>query len=321
MRGGTAASGLAAAQGAVAGGAGAAGAAELGTSPRRRPGALLGLDDRAVVLPGAVGAPGSGQGPAPAGADRCRPRAEDVAVADRGAARSIQGAPVLVGATPPRQPAGAGRSRSLSRTDAVLRHPDPGHAVAWAGAPAPPPATGAGAERPAVEAREVLSYEVSRSHALWHGDFHHGRRRVLTAAGEWRTPILLGFLDDHSRLGCHLQWYLAETAEVFVHGLCQAFMKRGLPRSLLTDNGAPMMAGEVQEGSAPARHRPCDDARLLPLPEWQAGSSMGLCRGPPDGHARGCRAALPGEAQRRDRRLGRARISPPPLIHCSAVPR
>ena len=103
-------------------------------------------------------------------------------------------------------------------------------------------------ERPAVEAREVLSYEVSRSHALWHADFHHGRRRVLTASGEWRTPILLGFLDDHSRLGCHLQWYLAETAEVFVHGLCQAFMKRGLPRSLLTDNGAPMMAGEVQEG-------------------------------------------------------------------------
>ena len=104
------------------------------------------------------------------------------------------------------------------------------------------------AERPAVEAREVLSYEVSRSHALWHADYHHGRRGVLTAAGEWKTPILLGFLDDHSRLGCHLQWYLAETAEVFVHGLCQALMKRGLPRSLMTDNGASMMAGEVQEG-------------------------------------------------------------------------
>ena len=91
-------------------------------------------------------------------------------------------------------------------------------------------------ERPAAESREVLSYEVSRSHALWHSDFHHAKRRVLTAAGEWRTPILLGFLDDHSRLGCHLQWYLAETAEVFVHGLCQAFMKRGLPRSLMTEN-------------------------------------------------------------------------------------
>ncbi|MYE02356.1 MAG: transposase family protein [Alphaproteobacteria bacterium] len=103
-------------------------------------------------------------------------------------------------------------------------------------------------DKPPAEAREVLSYEVSRSHALWHGDFHHAKRRVLTPAGEWKTPILLGFLDDHSRLGCHLQWYLAETAEVFVHGLCQAFMKRGLPRSLLTDNGGPMTAGEVEEG-------------------------------------------------------------------------
>lgn len=102
-------------------------------------------------------------------------------------------------------------------------------------------------ERPAA-GREVLSYEVERSHALWHGDFHHGSRRVLTASGAWRTPILLSFLDDHSRLGCHLQWYLAETAEVFVHGLCQAFMKRGLPRSLLTDNGSAMTAGEVSRG-------------------------------------------------------------------------
>ena len=101
--------------------------------------------------------------------------------------------------------------------------------------------------RPA-ETREVLSYEVSRSHALWHCDFHHGKRRVLSASGKWQTPILLGFLDDHSRLGCHLQWYLSETAGVFVHGLCQAFMKRGLPRSLMSDNGSPMMAGEVEEG-------------------------------------------------------------------------
>ena len=81
-----------------------------------------------------------------------------------------------------------------------------------------------------------------------HCDFHHGKRRVLSASGKWQTPILLGFLDDHSRLGCHLQWYLSETAEVFVHGLCQAFMKRGLPRSLMSDNGSPMMAGEVEEG-------------------------------------------------------------------------
>ena len=105
-----------------------------------------------------------------------------------------------------------------------------------------------GEEMPAADTREVLSYEVSRSHGLWHADMHHSSRRVLTPSGEWVTPILLGFLDDHSRLGCHLQWYLAETAEVFVHGLCQAFMKRGLPRALMTDNGSAMTAGEVEEG-------------------------------------------------------------------------
>ncbi|MBI3264698.1 MAG: transposase, partial [Acidobacteria bacterium] len=34
----------------------------------------------------------------------------------------------------------------------------------------------------------------------------------------------------------------------FVHGLCQAIQKRGLPRALLTDNGGPMTAAETREG-------------------------------------------------------------------------
>lgn len=50
------------------------------------------------------------------------------------------------------------------------------------------------------------------------------------------------------RLCCHLQWYLSETAENLVHGLSQAIQKRGLPRALLTDNGAAMVADEVSEG-------------------------------------------------------------------------
>jgi len=29
-----------------------------------------------------------------------------------------------------------------------------------------------------------------------HADFHHAKRRVLTPSGEWKTPILLGFLDN-----------------------------------------------------------------------------------------------------------------------------
>ena len=93
-----------------------------------------------------------------------------------------------------------------------------------------------------LDEREVRSYENPYVNGLWHLDFHHGSRKVLTAAGDWEKPFLLGILDDHSRLACHLQWYLAETAENLVHGLSQAIQKRQLPRALLTDNGAAMTA-------------------------------------------------------------------------------
>jgi putative transposase len=96
--------------------------------------------------------------------------------------------------------------------------------------------------------RETRSYEVTHVHGHWHLDFHEGSRAVLTASGEWKKPQLLGVLDDHSRLCCHLQWYLDETAKTLIHGLSQAFCKRGLPRALLTDNGAAMLAAETTEG-------------------------------------------------------------------------
>jgi putative transposase len=96
--------------------------------------------------------------------------------------------------------------------------------------------------------RETRSYEVAHVHGLWHLDFHQGSRPVLTAGGQWQKPQLLGVLDDRSRLCCHLQWYLDETAEALIHGLSQAFQKRGLPRALLTDNGAAMLAAETTEG-------------------------------------------------------------------------
>jgi putative transposase len=58
----------------------------------------------------------------------------------------------------------------------------------------------------------------------------------------------MGVLDDHSRLCAHAQWYLSETAENLVHGLCQGFEKRGLPRALMSDNGAAMTAAETVQG-------------------------------------------------------------------------
>jgi len=72
----------------------------------------------------------------------------------------------------------------------------------------------------------------------------------VTRSGEWKKPFLLGVIDDRSRLVCHLQWYLDETAESLVHGVSQALQRRALPRVLMTDNGAAMLAEEFTEGLA-----------------------------------------------------------------------
>jgi transposase InsO family protein len=97
--------------------------------------------------------------------------------------------------------------------------------------------------------RERRLFEVAHVHGLWHCDFHKTSRKVLTANGEWQSAVLFGVLDDRSRLCPHAQWYLGEECtESFVHGLCQAFQKRGLPRALLSDNGSAMLAAESQEG-------------------------------------------------------------------------
>lgn len=102
--------------------------------------------------------------------------------------------------------------------------------------------------RDRLERLEVRSFEVDHVCALWHLDFHHGSRPVLTQAGTWAKAYLFGVIDDRSRLVCHLQWYLDETAKSLIHGLSQAFMKRGLPRALMTDNGAAMLAEETVNG-------------------------------------------------------------------------
>lgn len=103
-------------------------------------------------------------------------------------------------------------------------------------------------QRQALEARDVLSYEAEYVGSLWHLDFHHGSLKVLTERGQWERPLVLGILDDHSRLCCHAQWYLSETCQDLVHGFSQALQKRGLPRALMTDGGSAMMADEFREG-------------------------------------------------------------------------
>ncbi len=95
---------------------------------------------------------------------------------------------------------------------------------------------------------ECRSYENQYVNGLWHLDFHHCSRSVITTDGEVVYPVALAVLDDYSRLICHLQWYLTETAEDLVHGFTQALLKRKLPRKLLTDNGSAMISQEFTQG-------------------------------------------------------------------------
>ena len=98
--------------------------------------------------------------------------------------------------------------------------------------------------------REIRSYEVPYVLQLVHLDFHQGSRKVLTRTAEWITPLLVAFIDDHSRFIAHAQWYASEGTEQLVHAFSQALSKVGLPRSLMNDRGSAMMSGEFTAGLA-----------------------------------------------------------------------
>ena len=78
------------------------------------------------------------------------------------------------------------------------------------------------------ERREVRSYEAEHVGGLWHLDFHHGSLKILTAAGEWVRPVLLGILDDHSRLCPHmLSGTCPRPRSVSCTGWCRASSSAG----------------------------------------------------------------------------------------------
>lgn len=102
--------------------------------------------------------------------------------------------------------------------------------------------------RTKMETREIRSFEVEYAGGLWHLDFHHSSLRVVDESGTWIKPMALCITDDYSRLCCHVQWYTTENTRDLVHGFCQALQKRGLPRALMTDNGAAMTSDEFTTG-------------------------------------------------------------------------
>jgi len=102
--------------------------------------------------------------------------------------------------------------------------------------------------------REVRSFEVGFVGELWHMDFHKGSRHVVNEKGEWVQPLCVAFIDDHSRLACHVQWYLNETAEVLVYSgqSDHSFRPFRPERSDVISSHGPATAG-VSTRTAPDR--------------------------------------------------------------------
>jgi len=54
----------------------------------------------------------------------------------------------------------------------------------------------------------LRSYEAEYVNSVWHGDgATKARCRSSLREENTETPVLIGILDDRSRLACHLQWY------------------------------------------------------------------------------------------------------------------
>ena len=145
---------------------------------------------------------------------------------------------------PPAIRALLGRSAGIPRWRVMQAH-------GWVPKPRPRPQHRPGevrAERSGARPARFAATRPSTSGRCGTSTSTTARSRCSPPPGPWLHPIALGILDDHSRLCCHVQWYLSETAVDLVHGLSQAIQKRGLPRALLTDNGSAMVAEEVTEG-------------------------------------------------------------------------
>jgi len=84
------------------------------------------------------------------------------------------------------------------------------------------------------------AFEAPFVNDLWMVDFSPGP--VVVDQGQPLSPQLCVLIDDCSRLIPFAAYYPAADTEAFHHALKEAVLRRGLPRKLYTDNGAPFIS-------------------------------------------------------------------------------
>jgi putative transposase len=91
-------------------------------------------------------------------------------------------------------------------------------------------------------------FEAELPNDLWQSDSMHGPH--VEVDGRMKKSYLLAFIDDHSRLVPHAQFYLTEGLDSYLNALEQALLKRWLPRKLYLDNGPAFRSKHLEDITA-----------------------------------------------------------------------
>lgn len=87
-------------------------------------------------------------------------------------------------------------------------------------------------------------YEAEYPNDIWQSDVMHGPQ--VEVDGRKRKAYLIAFMDDHSRLLPHGEFYLSEQLQPFLDAFRHALRFRGMPRKLYVDNGAAFRSRHLE---------------------------------------------------------------------------
>jgi len=103
-----------------------------------------------------------------------------------------------------------------------------------------------GREREETEDRR--RYEAEHPNDMWQSDVMHGP--MVEVGDRMKKSYLIAFIDDHSRLIPHGEFYLSERLTSFLDAFEKALLKRGLPRKLYVDNGSAFRSKHLEHITA-----------------------------------------------------------------------
>jgi putative transposase len=98
---------------------------------------------------------------------------------------------------------------------------------------------------PEQKAEDRRKFEAELANEIWQSDVMHGP--MVRIGDKMRKTYLIAFLDDHSRLVPHGEFYPSEGLACFLDAFEKSLLKRGLPRKLYTDNGAAYRSHHLEQ--------------------------------------------------------------------------